>query len=396
MLYEPERHEKLRDVPWDPARAHAAIAAIARDTESHFDPLQLWPIHPRDRTDLVRVPSYKSLFWGAAGVAWALDYLAEEGAVSLSRDYDYELIHAEYLAAPDSISVAPSYLLGESGVLLAGWRRGGGSGAVADRLGRLIAENVTHPANDLMLGAPGTLLAALFLFEWTGEDRWRALFRETADHVWAAWGETAWGEAPDQSGHLWTQQLFGAVAAHLGALHGFAGNVSPLLRGAHLLPKSQASDLRRRCVSVLERTALREGDQANWPQSVGLHRTGRTANLVQWCQGAPGVISSLRHFPAGEASQLEALILRGGELTWKAGPLTKGPGLCHGTAGNGTALLELHRRTGDSQWLERARAFAMHAIGQYEQMWSRDGARVVLPLHGRSGPRRLPLALHPG
>jgi hypothetical protein len=57
----------------------------------------------------------------------------------------------------------------------------------------------------------------------------------------------------------------------------------------------------------------------------------------------------------------------GGELTWRAGPLAKGPGLCHGTAGNAYAFLVLRRRTGDELWLERARAFAMHAIGQVER-----------------------------
>jgi hypothetical protein len=36
----------------------------------------------------------------------------------------------------------------------------------------------------------------------------------------------------------------------------------------------------------------------------------------------------------------------------------------HGTAGNGYAFLALLERTGDELWLERARAFAMHAAAQ--------------------------------
>jgi hypothetical protein len=66
------------------------------------------------------------------------------------------------------------------------------------------------------------------------------------------------------------------------------------------------------------------------------------------------------------------LLVAGGELTWRAGPIRKGPSLCHGTAGNGYAFLKLFGRTGDERWLERARAFAMHAIGQL------DGARFSL------------------
>lgn len=37
-----------------------------------------------------------------------------------------------------------------------------------------------------------------------------------------------------------------------------------------------------------------------------------------------------------------------------------------GTAGNGYAFLVLHQRTQDPRWLQRARAFAMHAIAQAE------------------------------
>ena len=33
----------------------------------------------------------------------------------------------------------------------------------------------------------------------------------------------------------------------------------------------------------------------------------------------------------------------------------------------------LHRRTGDAAWLERARAFAMHAIDQWERMRAQYG-----------------------
>jgi hypothetical protein len=64
------------------------------------------------------------------------------------------------------------------------------------------------------------------------------------------------------------------------------------------------------------------------------------------------------------AVELEDVLLAGGDLIWAAGPLAKGSNLCHGTAGNGYALLKLSRRTGDTRWLDRARAFAMTAIAQ--------------------------------
>ena len=67
------------------------------------------------------------------------------------------------------------------------------------------------------------------------------------------------------------------------------------------------------------------------------------------------------------------MLLGAGRAIWQAGPLTKGYGLCHGTAGNGYAFLELYRRTGDAAWLERARAFAMHAIEQQDLMRQQFG-----------------------
>lgn len=44
-----------------------------------------------------------------------------------------------------------------------------------------------------------------------------------------------------------------------------------------------------------------------------------------------------------------------------------------GAAGNAHALLKLWRRSRDGRWLERARAFAMHAIGQCERARTEHG-----------------------
>jgi Lanthionine synthetase C-like protein len=64
-------------------------------------------------------------------------------------------------------------------------------------------------------------------------------------------------------------------------------------------------------------------------------------------------------------SRIDDLLIAAGELTWHAGPLVKGGGLCHGTAGNGFAFLKLFRRTKDEIWLDRARRFAMHDANKY-------------------------------
>ncbi|MEP5322267.1 lanthionine synthetase LanC family protein, partial [Marinobacter alexandrii] len=70
--------------------------------------------------------------------------------------------------------------------------------------------------------------------------------------------------------------------------------------------------------------------------------------------------------------EFDLLMLEAGELVWQAGPLDKYPGLCHGTPGNGYALLKLYKTTNDSTWLSRARTFAMSAIKQHSSLSAID------------------------
>jgi lantibiotic modifying enzyme len=95
--------------------------------------------------------------------------------------------------------------------------------------------------------------------------------------------------------------------------------------------------------------------------------------LMQWCHGAPGVVTAMVDFPWQRSVEMDTMLLGAGNAVWKAGPLIKGYGLCHGTAGNGYAFLKLYERTSDPIWLERARSFAMHSIEQRVQMRERYG-----------------------
>lgn len=45
------------------------------------------------------------------------------------------------------------------------------------------------------------------------------------------------------------------------------------------------------------------------------------------------------------------------DLIWEKGLLKKGPGICHGVAGNGYAFLLLYRLTRDPKYLYRANEF---------------------------------------
>jgi lantibiotic modifying enzyme len=122
--------------------------------------------------------------------------------------------------------------------------------------------------------------------------------------------------------------------------------------------------------AILARTALREGKRANWPHRVWpelYYPDGRIR--VQWCSGGAGILVSTADFLE------EELMLAGAELVWKAGPhgLEKAGCICHGTAGNGYALLKAFARTGDERWLARARRFATHALEQVVRLRTERG-----------------------
>jgi hypothetical protein len=367
MLYEAARHEPLTSVPWNADRAHAALRAIAADMERVLGDGDGWPPHPLDDPD-AKAPHH-SVYLGAAGALWALWHLAQEGAVGLAFDPCERIgrVHANYLATPDTESVVPSYFLGEAGILLVAWRMTGAP-ALADRLHEVIAANIPNPTNEALWAAPGTMVAAWYMLHWTGEARWRELYRANVEHVWSLWQRS-----PHAPCMLWTQDLYGSVVQLLGAGHGFAGNAYGLAIGADELGPDRRAALAARCAETLRVTALVEDGCVNWPPGVGPPRPGRASVLVQWCHGAPGIVTSFAGLPAGIAPDLDDLLVKGGHLIWKAGPLAKGFGLCHGTAGNGYAFLALHARTGDAVWLDRARAFAMHAIVQQERMSEKYG-----------------------
>jgi hypothetical protein len=252
--------------------------------------------------------------------------------------------------------------MGRAGVLLTHYRARP-SPEVADRLAQAIAANAEHPSREMLWGAPGTMHAALAMHEWKGKARWAELFRSSAKAL-----ERALIDGPDGC-RLWDQDLYGQRSTYLGAGHGFAGNASAVVRGLALFPPSERAEWIERIVRTTLATATREGALANWTPMWSPQRPGF---LVQWCHGAPGFVTSLATL---EDRRLDDVLIAAGELVWTAGPLSKGAGLCHGTAGNGYTFLKLFVRTGDERWLDRARAFAMHAITQCERHAATYGMR---------------------
>lgn len=355
MLYQTQRHTTLQNIPWNEPFVRQALQEIVTDTEDYFDAENFWPFHPLDRDDDPDDYRPKTLYFGAAGVILALQHLSN--TVVLKRDYTayLEPLHQAYQIHPDTENPEPGYYFGESGILLlqALLRP---NESTHDLLFAAVRNNISNPTNEAMWAAPGSMLAALFMYEATGQERWQELFLENSRQLWSSW------VANQQQVFLWTQNIFGSMLQFLGPIHGFAGNVFPLLKTQEWLSAAQRNELLQRTTKVLKHYAQVEADCANWPH-VTEHPAG-TKWLLQWCHGAPGMIAGCDGIPPGYDPDLDELFCKAGELIWRAGPLAKGSNICHGTAGNGYAFLKLYRRTNNALWLDRARAFAMHAIEQ--------------------------------
>jgi hypothetical protein len=357
VLYRPEAFESLTETPWDEGRVRDAVRKIVADVDTAFDADRLWPTDEWDgwRATL----PLKNLYVGAAGVVWALDALRRRGHAETQLDLPAVATRTlalfrdapDFMAGVDLPSPPESALLtGESGILLVAWRLAPSVDLEHDLLAR-VRKNVDNDANELMWGAPGTLLAARAMLEWTGNERWRVASRDSAEAI---------ARRRDPDG-LWTQSLYGQVSRGLGPAHGLVGNVLALLKD---VDDERRGRLTRETAAALARESVVEDGLANWPLNAGAELSADDEKLrVQWCAGAPGIVIA-----AGSYLD-EELLLAGGELTWRAGPpgMEKGSGICHGTAGNGYAFLKLFARSGDERWLTRARRFATHALEQVER-----------------------------
>ncbi|MGZ4175294.1 MAG: lanthionine synthetase C family protein [Solirubrobacteraceae bacterium] len=329
MLWRESEHEPLTDQGWDAGWARDAIAEIVADAVGAASADGIWPLHQRDDAEDGEV--WSGLYLGTAGMVWGLWRLGSgfDGAGAIGAALERYRVTPDFAEDPHP----PSLWLGETGILVVA-DRVHSPAADAERLLELIRANRDHPTWEVMWGSPGTMLAARAC-------GLEAEWGDSAEVLWSRW---------DADTGLWTQELYGRSVQSIGAAHGFAGNIHAL--------RGSVSDavLRERVSQAMTRLALRDGaGLANWPP---VPRDPLEKVRVQWCHGAPGIVATI-----GDLLPLE-LAVAGGELTWRAGPLRKGPGLCHGTAGNGFAFLALHALTADPTWLDRARRFAVHAVLQ--------------------------------
>lgn len=116
---------------------------------------------------------------------------------------------------------------------------------------------------------------------------------------------------------------------YVGAAHGIIGIITQVV----LSNPSYASQLEERLASLLQS----QYESGNWPSSL----PPGSDRLVQFCHGAPGVVSSLlsvrQYFPTLR-ERIDDAVVAGQAAIKRKGLLTKEPCLCHGISGNALAL----------------------------------------------------------
>lgn len=143
---------------------------------------------------------------------------------------------------------------------------------------------------------------------------------------------------------------------YLGAAHGISLILQILLSVPGYIENNKLAE--HNIKTTIDYLLSLQTDDGNWPccmEEISLS----DHKLVHWCHGAPGTIYLMaKAFLVYKDQKYLNSCIKAGELVWHKGLLCKGPGICHGVAGNGYVFLLLYRLTGEEKYLYRAKSFA--------------------------------------
>ncbi|KAK6241675.1 Lanthionine synthetase C-like - like 2 [Theobroma cacao] len=159
-----------------------------------------------------------------------------------------------------------------------------------------------------------------------------------------------------------------------GAAHGLAG-IMHVLMDMELEP-DEIMDVK----GTLKYMIRNRFPSGNYPAS---EQDRKRDVLVHWCHGAPGIALTLVKAAEvfGDDEFLEAAV-DAAEVVFNRG-LLKRVGICHGISGNAYVFLSLYRKTGNVEFLYRAKAFACLLLDRAHKLISKG------EMHGGDRPYSL-------
>lgn len=315
------------------------------------------------------------LYVGAAGVGYTLWYLstkpafASQKAALLGLAKKYVDVSFQYIQHPDykDDGIQVSLILGNGGVYLVG-------ALVFHSLGlhdqvkqcvnayEKLAEKCLLPrflrcgSDELFVGRAGYLAGLLVLRNKLGV---KVLNDGTVHEICKLIVESGRHYAAKTKSKVPLMYAY-YDTEYLGAAHGLCSILQMLLSfpGFVSAYPDYVADVRSSVMYLQELETM----AGNYPCAIdetGANARPEEHDLVHWCHGAPGTIYMLaRAYRVYLEDDLKQGCLRAGDLIWKKGLLKKGPGICHGVAGNAYAFLLNYRLTGNQKHLYRAQKFA--------------------------------------
>ncbi|MFI2737429.1 class IV lanthionine synthetase LanL [Streptomyces sp. NPDC018711] len=221
--------------------------------------------------------------------------------------------------------------------------------------------------HDITHGTAGSGLAALHLWQRTGDARFAELAVDAAARLTAAVrrgpGGVGWpvpAEADAEDGGK----------RYLGFAHGTAGIGAFLLAAADLSQRPEHRELALEAGEQLVAAAVRTGEAAQWPS-----QAGDVPTAPYWCHGSAGIGTFLVRLWQVTGDDRCGDLARRSTHAVRERASRASLSQCHGLAGNGDFLLDVAEATGDPAY--RAMAEELAGLVLAERTHRRD--QVVFP-----------------
>ncbi|KAJ8978929.1 hypothetical protein NQ317_002990 [Molorchus minor] len=310
----------------------------------------------------------EGIYLGTAGIAYMFYHLSKVPTLS---KYKSEYLDKAVAYLKPALTVAshtagkrkdvPSFILGNCGIyaVAAAIYKSAGDKQQSDNFRQLYyeAEQICKEArflncgsDELFVGRAGYILGALWLSKVTKTPfQKKELYELCNVTVKSGRDYAARHHSPCPLMYAYYQ------VEYLGAAHGICSILQALISVPGFLDAHpiDAADIKA-CIDFL--LSLQSSD-GNFPCATD--EIGYKSDLVHWCHGAGGMVYLMAkaYLVFREEKYLQSCI-RMADLIWEKGLLKKGPGLCHGVAGNGYVFLLLYRLTKkDPKYLYRALRF---------------------------------------